>query len=287
MATPDTHPARTGPFQRRRGKSFPTLPLDEAVAVIKKAGTYGRQHSVGSFAGYLGHSSATSGPFRTKLAALNDWGLIERSGDEVCLTELALLIAHPTSSEMERENLQEAFFHAGLFAAIYEDSAKGADLSLELIGNRAVTTLSVAAKSKDRFARSFARSAVAAGLGQMPSEGTVRLLARQSAEDATAEPEGAREADVGTSALHSTVQGRSSAAAAHKRPPTLHQEWAVSDGVVVFEVRLRQALPGAAFAQIAEIASAVEGLVALLGEPDDRREITVPSPGGADGDAAE
>src|SRR5204862_233510 len=137
-------PGEARAMPRRRGKGFPVTPLSEAVAGVRSAGDYGREHNLQAFAGYLGHNTVKSGAFLAKIAALNDWGLIERHGDVVRLSELGHQIAHPTSEEQEHRCMRQAFFSAALFAETYEHSAKGRDLSLELVGNRAVQQSGVA-----------------------------------------------------------------------------------------------------------------------------------------------
>lgn len=250
---------------RRRGKGFPALALDESVAAIRKIGQYGRRHTLSGFAGYLGHRTTNSGPFQSKMAALNDWGLIDRQGDEISLTDLAQQIAYPTSPDREAQMLRQAFFNAALFATVYEESAKGVELSLDLLGNRAVNALGVAPQRRDEFARSFAQSAVAAGLARTGPNASVVLLAddQKDEDEATSQPPVSRES--GPAAANETSSsalppGRSQGL------PTLHQEWAVKGGTVVLEAWLDQALPAAAFGELASIAAAIEKLVAVLGE---------------------
>jgi hypothetical protein len=258
---------------RQRGIGFPSLPLDEAARVVKSAGKYGRSHSDAGFAGYLGHNTTNSGPFRSKMASLRDWGLIERPTDgQVPLTDLGHHLAHPSSTEDETSLLREAFFNATPFAGIYNESAKETDLSLEFIGNRAVTALGVSAQGKQRFADSFARSVVAAGLGRRDTKGMIQLIpsgvepeslitadqARVETTPATvtaSEPSG-YERSVGRQPPRSHISGD---------PPTLHQEWKVSGGRVLFEVELDRPLPGTAFATVAKIIMAMEEFVHSLG----------------------
>jgi hypothetical protein len=254
-----------------RGTGFPSLSLEEAVAAIKSAGQYGRAHTDAAFAGYLGHSSANSGPFRSKMAALRDFGLIERpKNGQIPMTELGHEIAHPTGDE--RALLQRAFFSAKPFETIYNESAKGTDLSLELIANRAVTALGVSAQNKTRFAESFRQSVLAAALGRGgDSEGTIRLIPPGSE---PAEPElPAEESKAG--AATDGAGGTASTTApplTHVRtgrPPVIHQEWPVDGGRVVFEVSLDGALPGSAFAQVANVMTAVEEFVSSLGPAEE------------------
>src|SRR6185503_9990668 len=82
-----------------RGTGFPAISLPEAVEIVEKAGAYGRQHSMNALANYAGHSTVNSGPFRRKLAALKDWGLVAKAGNGITITPLGMEIAHPTSPE--------------------------------------------------------------------------------------------------------------------------------------------------------------------------------------------
>jgi hypothetical protein len=255
---------------RRRGKGFPALPLDESVSVIEKVGRYGRSHSLAAFAGYLGHQTTNSGPFQGKMAALNDWGLIDRRGDEVALTELAQHIAYPTSPDEQARMIRDAFFNAGLFATVYDESAKGVDLSLDLLGNRAVGALGVAPQRRDEFARTFVRSAVAAGLAQAGPNASVVLVG----EPAGSQPARSQESPWTTAAPGSMapeIPRRDPRSPDHELP-TLHQEWSVQGGRLVFEARLDRALPAVAFGELASIAAAIERLVGVLGEPNERKD---------------
>lgn len=257
------------PIHRSRGKGFPTMALDEAASVVKQAGQYGRAHSLGAFAGYLGHGTTNSGPFRAKMAALKDWGLVQRRGDEVFLTDLANVVAHPESDEIERQSLRDAFRHADLFAAIYEDSAKGMDLNLDLIGNRAVTMFGVAARSKKRFAESFAKSATSAGLARMSSESTLELLAEGTEQSQAGGENGAPPTTTTTDNSGRAVGSPALEPSPSRDTPTLHQEWGVQGGTLAFEARLNSALPAGAYGHIAKIADAIEQLVRFLGAPEE------------------
>lgn len=256
MSTSDT------PTRRQRGKGFPSLPLDDSVAVIERIGKYGRQHSLGGFASYLGHQTTKSGPFLMKMAALSDWGLIARRGEEVTLTDLAQQIAHPESSEQLTASIQQAFFNADLFATIYRDSAKEVDLSLELVGNRAVNALGVAAQRKSQFAQSFAKSAAAAGLARTVSADAIVLLGTSAGADTDASED--------LTAVPDRRPGpETSSPPKRQLPATVHEEWTVPAGVVVFEARLDRPLPVRAWAEVAKVAEAVEKFVSCLDVPPD------------------
>src|SRR4051794_34763352 len=83
---------------KKRGVGFPAMPLQEAVDAVVLAGQHGPDHTNDAFATYLGHQTANSGAFRSKLASLRDWGLISRgTRDRVRLSSLAqdLVLAAP------------------------------------------------------------------------------------------------------------------------------------------------------------------------------------------------
>jgi hypothetical protein len=253
----------------QRGTGFPSLPLDEAVEVVTTAGRYGSAHPDAAFAGYLGHKTPNSGPFRSKMAALRDFGLIERpKKGQVPLTELGQKIAHPSGDEQTL--LQQAFFSAKPFGTMYEESAKGTDLSLELIANRAVTALGVSARNKGRFAESFRRSVVAAGLGREGADRTIRLI--PPAGEAAGMDAGVADATHPTPTAEPDMQPTPARAAPEgmhhvprtDHPPIIHQEWPVKGGRVVFEVDLDAPLSGSAFGEVARIMTAVERFVASL-----------------------
>jgi uncharacterized protein YejL (UPF0352 family) len=248
-------------FRKSRGKGFPVMPLDEAVAATKKAGSYGRDHSVDDYAGFLGHSTSNSGPFKRKMAALNDWGLINREGERVGLTDLAMRIAHPPSADDEHEAIRTAFLQEPMFAAVYEEASKGTDLSLAFLGGRAVNAFGVAPASKDNFAKSFARSVQAARLGTFEGD-TIRLLTEgePNAEEPLSEIQNGDERHEERPNPPSIGLRKSVAR------PTLSQEWEVNGGTLVFEAHLDHPLPAAAYAKVGGVAAAIEDLAAALGQ---------------------
>jgi hypothetical protein len=246
---------------RKRGRGFPTLPLDQAADAVRKAGRYGKEHSEAAFAGYLGHSTTNSGGFKRKMAAMKDWGFIRRERGRVVLTDLANQLAHPESAEQESLALRTAFFEDDLFARVYADSAKGTELSVELLANRAVNGFGVSPQAKPKFMRSFVESAVVAGLATHTSAGDIELIPLEL------EPETAprdNEVDASPSA---TSPALTSARPTIDRPPTIHEEWKISDGRLIFEAWLDRPVPAAAYADISKVVEAMEQLVAKLGAP--------------------
>jgi hypothetical protein len=254
-------------IRKSRGKGFPVMPLDEAVDATKQAGKYGREHSLDDYAGFLGHSTSNSGPFKRKMAALKDWGLIERDGERIGLTDLAMRIAHPDSSEDEKSAIREAFLQEPMFTAVYDEASKGADLSLAFLGGRAVNGFGVAPASKDRFAKSFARSVQAAGLGSFEGD-SITLLGESGDSHEEPEPEPQPDGEPVEARLgHSRAESRNKGSR-----PTLSQEWEIDGGTLVFEAHLDRPLPATAYATVGGVAAAIEELAAVLGHsPVDER----------------
>lgn len=246
-----------------RGAAFPYQSLPEAVQLVKDAGSHGRGHSAQALAGYAGHQSHTSGPFRRKVAALKDWGFITGTSDRFTLTESAMVVAHPPSREREREVLLNSFKQSGLFWLVYENSAKDRVIELASVGNAAVGNLGVAVASKDRFVRNLVDSAELIGLAERVGSDKIRFVplaeavAVETTEDAApvavprqSDPAGATPAD-----------GRSSAGS---QLPIVRQAFPVAGGEVSFQISTSEPLPPAAFIQIAKIVEELGKLAGII-----------------------
>src|SRR4051794_20230343 len=157
--------AGTGPtgHSRQRSRGFPLLSLPKCVDALRTAGKYGMRHPRPAFAGYLGHKTPDSGPFKGKLAALRDFGLIEGGGD-IVLTELGRRLALPTSKESERRDLLEAFRMSAPFWELYEQSAKGIELDREHLAASAVHRVGISPQMRGAFFESFVESGSFVGL---------------------------------------------------------------------------------------------------------------------------
>jgi hypothetical protein len=289
---------------RKRGAGFPIVALPEAVAILRKAGRHGNEHSNSAFATYLGHSTPNSGSFKRRLAAFRDWKFILRmTGDRVVFTDLGRRVAYPTDSAKERNDLQEAFQNATLFWKVYDDSAKGVGISLATLANHGVQ-LGVAPMSKEQFAESLAQSAVEAGLAELEGNkvvflggndvavelrdsaqvtdqmvvahpiygggpiGTVRVDAADPEEPVSAVDPGV----VASARPAASVQGVGRDVIEHQgepeeRPAVLHQQtWDFKVGNLVFEIKSSRSLPASAFMQIGKVMSEIEKLKDLLTE---------------------
>lgn len=261
-----SEPANSGaPQQRKRGVGFPQLSLREAVDTIIAVGQHGANHTHDAAAAYMGHSTANSGAFRSKLAALRDWGLLDR-GDStrVILSELAQqLVLEAPYHEKERQLLLAAFESCRVFGMLYADSAKDTPLEEQRLRNVVVMRHGVATDQADKFIESFVDSVVYAGLGKLDGNRVV-LFPRDAAfkpDDQSDEPP-----DEPPTRTHSSAaeelrdaqqqQRRLSAEAERepKIPVALRQTWPIDSGEIEFVIRTPKAMPPAIYALVAKMA---------------------------------
>lgn len=265
MTEPDKTPAAAA-ATKTRGTGFPVISLPAATKIIREAGTYGKVHTANALASYAGHSTANSGAWRAKAAALRDWGLVTTAPtDSFALTDRALEIAHPSSPEDAQKAMLEAFNHCKLYVEIYNDMAKGTDLKVAQIANIAVTRHGVAAKSKDAFATSFVESAAAVGLASKVSADVVRLLSTPSAAGGDA-------ADVEEIEEASDQDFVPEREIPLKRrpgtpPPVVNQTWPLENGEITLTISSTKPFEGKVFVEIGTVIGAIEKLAALAGTP--------------------
>lgn len=237
-----------------RGVGFPVLPLDAAATVLHQAGKYGFQHSLDAFAHYLGSSTTNSGSFKRKIASLKDFKLVTVSRESVAITPVGQRIAMPVDEGDEKVAIREAFESCRVFAHLYDLSAKGVELDLEMLGNSAVRNLRVGAPSRSKFIESFARSAVAAGLARR--EGSALVL----------QPPSQQVTEPGWPSTSQEPEKESLAEATRTRetsrsvPVALSQTWQAGEFELSFEVSSPHPLPAAAYARVAEVVSAISSL---------------------------
>lgn len=259
-----------GPI-RKRGKSFPVVSLFEASQILREAGKYGFEHSIASFATYMGHKTITSGAFRQRLAAFREWGLITGRGEVLTMTEVACKIAIPLDEDTEREALQEAFGNCEVFAELHEQMAKNQPLDHDRIGSQGVHGFGVAPNRARLFARSFAESAIAAQLARTDSEGRLVLLAAGN----DAQPEGGDlPGQVPIIAEASGARPTQTGRQIDREPssalsPTIRQSWPIAGGEIILEVRTEEALPATVFGAIGEVVTKLEALSSSLSQYDD------------------
>jgi hypothetical protein len=235
--------------------------LPEATAIIKTAAAHGRQHNLGALAAYTGHTTANSGPFRQKLAALKDWGLVTVTGETATITDQGMGIALPASAAAELDLLHQAFQGCGIFWDVYRDTAKGILLRPEVIGNNAVTMHGVNAKTRDKFVKSFVDSAVAVGFAERMPTGEIRLAQATQPDTNYQDSRPIQEEPVPVTPEPAVIVPQ-----ADDRPPqstlrpAISQVWKDGDTEIIFEVRSNKPLPSAAFMEIGTAVTSIEVL---------------------------
>jgi hypothetical protein len=267
-----------------RGVGFPSLSLPAALDIMVAAGSQGRSHSLQAMAGYAGHMTANSGPFRQKLAALRDWGFITTTADSVSLTDSGLEAALPTSTTRLLDILLAAFQGCTVFWNIYQEAAKGVPLYPSSIGNVAVTGHGVAAKARETFIQSFIDSAAAVGLAERLPNGEVVLQAIGDPKNKETAPQklsknkdnSEMKAAAGSPPAPQSVTEKYDTAAdavgqpripeaMPTSPPTgIHQLWSDEHGTITLTVQPTAPLTATAFMQMGEIVTAIEVLRDML-----------------------
>jgi hypothetical protein len=244
--------------RRKASTAFPVLDLGEAASMLKRASRHGWEHTVTEIAGYMGHATTNSGAFRSKLAALRDYGLLSGRGEFLEITPVGRKIAIP-ETEPERFAALQAAFANTVFGQVYQESVKGTPISIDSIGRRAVNRLGVAPASQGQFGEVFARSAVAAGLAEAIGDGKVTLGAKVQAESPDDEGPGSSDA---TPPEEPPTPERPSGPAGRK--PVLDQHWPFADGDVALTITISRPLSAADFASIGAVVAQIEKLVAGL-----------------------
>ncbi len=105
-----------------RSPSYPNMALADAIASVRKIESQYRTAQVDRIAGakILGYSGL-SGPANQALAALAQYGLVERAGKgEMRVTARALAILHPNSENERLQNLRMAAMEPNLFRELGE-----------------------------------------------------------------------------------------------------------------------------------------------------------------------
>jgi hypothetical protein len=245
--------------RRRPTTGFPVVSLADAASILKEAGKYGFEHSIGEFASYMGHTSTNSGAFRQRLAAMRDWKLVAGRGDNISMTDIARVIALPPDDETELDALRAAFKNCAIFNKLFEDMQKGTPLARQGLGNRAVHAFGVSPSSVTKFVASFVDSAVAAGIAQVDDKGQVTLLDSTTAF--------VSRADVGQQPLvspTSTAVPPRATQTGRSATPVVHQAWPIDGGTIIFEIRSERPLPASAYATVGEVVASLERLSVTL-----------------------
>jgi hypothetical protein len=272
---------------RRRGVGFPQMGLQEAVDAVVRAGQNGRDHSNDAFATYLGHSTPNSGAFRSKLASLRDWGLIERGDkDRVVLSALAqeFVLAVPDHYQA-RQLLLTAFESCRVFGVVYNDSAKNTPMDASRIRSNALMRVGVAAEQADRFVDSFIKSAVFAGLGEFDgSRLTLRPRVDVLSGDEDPLDESSAPPPPGAAFVPSpaAVTGPITTVATTSAPIALRQSWDIEGGEIEFVIRTPKPLLPDIYMLVADMATTAKKMAELL-KPSGTCELSDANDGGNPG----
>ena len=107
--------------KRIRSPNYPALSLPDAID--KVAALYRAQHTHSAprevVAKGMGYNSL-NGASASAISALNKYGLLDRAGDEIKVSERALRILHPHSAEERAAAIKEAASEPPLFAELNE-----------------------------------------------------------------------------------------------------------------------------------------------------------------------
>lgn len=113
---------KVGRYEIPNMRLFPTLV--EATRVIYDKFTSDEVTDLGTLAGLLGHKSAKSGAFLTKVAALRDYGLIEGRGS-VRVSEIGKKLTYPASEAERSEALKRAIEQVPLWKELLQRYPRG------------------------------------------------------------------------------------------------------------------------------------------------------------------
>ena len=260
---------------RKRSAGFPQLPLRESVEAIITIGQHGAKHSQDAAAAYLGHSTANSGAFRNKLAALRDWGLLARGDrDRVMLSDLAQnLVLQAPDHEDARDLLLAAFESCRVFGMLFHDSAKDTPLDMQRLRTVVVMRHGVTSEHADRFVDSFVESVVYARLGTFDGS-RVTLHERDTAfAQASDERERVEEAPRTVAATTSEAARVASSASAMPEvtesatPVAVRQTWPIVGGEIEFIIRTSNPLPPTVYTLVAKMAEVAAEMQSKLSGP--------------------
>jgi hypothetical protein len=175
MTTADGRTRMAGETKRQRSANYPSMDLPWAEDIIKKAHSQGVMKRT-ALAQLVGHQDDTSGPARSKLAALKHFGLVDYREGEAIITELGKKVAAPIAGEDVSEALGQSFFNVATFKQTYDLCAKDVILSKETLVNTVIRQVRVSAKAAPDFVDIFASSGVKAGLVEIPDDKSIKLI---------------------------------------------------------------------------------------------------------------
>ncbi len=208
------------------------------------------------FAQYCGHQSASSGPFRTKLAAFRDWSMVTTKDGRVLPTELGKTwLARRTR------------WRTSCFSAVPSTHARSSRVSTT---TRPRTSLSSARCSgAERFVTTLVDSAATVGLVSTDAEAaTVTFTAGAAGADVRHEPDATPPetggTQPGTSGGAGTIQGPPTTSNA---PVLLRQVWPTATGEIVLAIHSTAPLSASAFGLVGQVVQAAADLADSIG-PD-------------------
>lgn len=162
MSGEQTANINQGDKAEQRGRStieFTYHDLDDAVEVAQAVrDVAGTECTWDQLAAQM-KQAPRGGGFRVKVMAARMYGLLSYDRGAIALTELGIRIVDPKFAKAARV---EAFLQVPLFAAAY-DKLRGAALPPHSAIERALESLGVAPKQKDKARQVFLRSAKQAG----------------------------------------------------------------------------------------------------------------------------
>ena len=108
--------------RRQRSRSFPSMSLSKAVEWLGEIrSALGFKPFSKAMLAQAFKISSNSGSFFTKVSAMNAYGLLEGSGDQVRISDLGKRILAPQSEEERLSATQRAFAAPDLFEQLLRD----------------------------------------------------------------------------------------------------------------------------------------------------------------------
>lgn len=271
-STPTTPPANAADAaqpRRPRGTGFPSLTITEAVALIRQIAGFGAVHNNASLASALGHTTANSGPYRSKIAALKDYGLLTGRNDELTVTQLAQEIANPGFDADPQADLRKAFEQCQLFMTVLGELGKNQNLAVSSLANHAMNRHGVSNQSKDSFAEIFVKSGEVVGLIEVVDAEHFKIVepSQRTVEQPAGDVDGAVPGvDTATSA---NVGGPGQPPAARQQfsapsNAVVNHSWPIEGGVIRFTIETSMTLPATAYAVVGTVINEGDKLAALL-----------------------
>lgn len=173
--TDNTVPKERGQVGRQRSTNYPGMDLAWAEEIVRRAHSSGTTNRT-ALAQLIGHRDDTSGPARSKLAALKHFGLVDYEGGKVIITQLGEKLAAPMPDEDLSEALRQSFLSVAAFKQMYDLCAKGVPLAKDALEHVAIRQAGVTAKAASDFVEIFCSSGARAGLTELVDEKSIRVL---------------------------------------------------------------------------------------------------------------